>query len=89
MTLNKAAWHTAAGAHPFVVKQAPYIRPEPGEVLIQNAAIAMNPVDYKIQSGGARIPMQYPSILGADIAGTIVEIGDDVKDFVVGQRVIA
>jgi hypothetical protein len=41
MPQNKAAWITSPGAHPFVVKEAPYPSAGPGEVVIKNAAIAI------------------------------------------------
>ena len=33
--------------------------------------------------------MEYPAIFGRDAAGEILEVGEDVTDFRVGQRVIA
>lgn len=33
--------------------------------------------------------MQYPIILGTDVAGMIVQLGSEVTRFKVGQRVIA
>ena len=90
MPFNTAVWITGSRAYPFTVKEAPYVLPGPDEVLIQNAAIAVNPLDYKIQDLDPlpRMPISYPNILGSDIAGTIVEIGENVKDLSVGQKVI-
>ena len=90
MPSNAAAWITESGAYPFTVKEALYVSPGPHQVLIKNAAVAMNPVDYKIQSSNAltSFPIKYPNILGCDVAGIIVEIGEDVRGLEVGQRVI-
>ena len=46
---NKAAWLESKQAKPLVVREAPVWKPEAGEVLIQNQAIAINPVDWKMQ----------------------------------------
>lgn len=49
MPSNKAAWLPEAKARPFKVDDAPYPEPEADEVIIKNAAVAINPVDWKIQ----------------------------------------
>jgi len=56
-------------------------------VVIKNAAASVNPVDWKVQHYGV-IFQKYPNILGIDVAGEVVEIGEGVKDLKKGQRVI-
>ena len=66
-------------------------RPEagPGQVLIRNRALGVNPVDWKLRSGYAkeRFPLTMPCILGGDIAGVVEELGEGVTGFAVGERV--
>ncbi|RYP46275.1 hypothetical protein DL768_007494 [Monosporascus sp. mg162] len=62
-------------------------KPRPGEVLIAVAAVAVNPVDWKVQDLGAFIE-EWPTILGEDVAGEIVEVGEGVTNVSKGQRVI-
>ncbi len=66
--------------------------PEPGsnEVLIKVAATSVNPVDWKMRSGAAkdRMPVQFPAILGRDVAGTVLKAGDQVRNLKPGQKVI-
>ncbi|PMD18134.1 GroES-like protein, partial [Hyaloscypha hepaticicola] len=84
---NQAAWLKAPKAN-LEVDSAPTAKAGQGEVVIKNAFLAINPVDWKIQSYG--FPnYKYPDILGRDIAGEIVEIGQDVTRLHLGQRVIA
>ena len=45
---NKAAWITAPMAHPFKVDDAPMPKAGPGEVIVKNHAVAINPVDCKV-----------------------------------------
>ncbi|MET0244869.1 MAG: NADP-dependent oxidoreductase [Flavitalea sp.] len=60
------------------------------EVLIKTAAISINPVDIKTRSGKAlagKLKDLLPVILGWDISGTVVAIGDDVTEFKTGDEV--
>ncbi|MEM7421707.1 MAG: zinc-binding alcohol dehydrogenase family protein, partial [Pseudomonadota bacterium] len=56
------------------------------DLLVKVNAIAVNPVDYKIRQ---RVNPEAgtPKILGWDAVGEIVEIGADVSEFAVGDRV--
>lgn len=60
------------------------------EVLVQVRATSINPVDYKIRSGSAknRMPVEFPAILGRDLAGEVVQAGRDVTGFPKGMRVM-
>jgi NADPH:quinone reductase-like Zn-dependent oxidoreductase len=85
---NQAAWIKFSKANPFEVDVAPTAKAGLGEVVVKNAYVAINPVDWKIQVYSP--PFQnYPNILGRDIAGEVVEVGPDVTRLKVGQRVIA
>ncbi|XP_028798185.1 chloroplast envelope quinone oxidoreductase homolog [Neltuma alba] len=61
------------------------------EVLVKVEAASLNPFDWKIQKAVARplLPRKFPYIPGTDIAGEIVEVGSKVKDFKVGDKVVA
>ncbi len=66
-------------------------RPGPGKVLVRVSAASINPVDYKMRSGEAkdRFPVEFPAILGRDVAGIVREVGEGVTTFVPGDRVMA
>jgi NADPH:quinone reductase-like Zn-dependent oxidoreductase len=61
------------------------------EVLVRVRATSVNPVDYKIRSGAARarMPVDFPAILGRDLAGEVVDVGRNVTGFPKGMRVMA
>lgn len=66
----------------------PKPQPASGQVLISVRAVGLNPADYKLaQLSDAS--WEYPHILGLDLAGIITEVGCDVEDFCVGDRVCA
>ena len=69
--------------------------PEPelrrGEVLVQICAAGVNQLDAKIRDGAFKpiLPYKMPLILGHDMAGTVVRVGQDVKTTKVGDEVYA
>src|SRR5207302_2198266 len=86
----RAAYINQTGP-PEVVIYGELPTPKPGrtQCLIKVAAVDMNPIDTYIRSGMIAAKLSFPCILGRDLAGTIVEIGPDVKTFKPGQRVWA
>jgi NADPH:quinone reductase-like Zn-dependent oxidoreductase len=78
---------------PDVLKFEDYPDPVagPGEVLIRVAATSVNPIDYKRRAGLTKnyYPLQFPGLIGVDIAGTVVKTGPGVEDFSAGDRVFA
>lgn len=86
--LNRAAWALSPKGRPFVVQEAPYPSPEPNEVVVKNHAVAINPCDYMLQETAFLDYIPYPNIFGVDVAGEVVEVGSNVTDVTVGQRVI-
>ena len=60
----------------------------PGRVVIKNHAVAVNPVDWKVQDKG-RFVKQYPVVLGCDFAGEIIEVGEGVTHLKKGDRATA
>ena len=55
------------------------------EVLIEHKAIGLNYIDTYHRSG--LYPLQLPSGIGAEASGIIKEIGSQVKNFTIGDRV--
>ena len=87
MATNSAAWLTEAKSVPFTIKSAPLASPGLSQILVKNHAIAINPIDGKLQYN-AIYPIKYPTILGQDVAGEVVSVGPDVTRFKVGDRVL-
>ncbi|MGE0553854.1 MAG: zinc-binding dehydrogenase [Gemmatimonadales bacterium] len=62
--------------------------PGPGEVVIAVAATAVNFHDVFTRRGMPGITIPLPVIVGSDIAGTIVEVGEGVVGWREGDRVL-
>jgi NADPH:quinone reductase-like Zn-dependent oxidoreductase len=87
---NKAAYQPAQKANTLEVRTVPYTPPGEGQIVVKNAAVAINPIDWLIQSRGDIMftHLKYPFVLGSDLAGEVVEVGKDVTRFQVGDRVL-
>ena len=57
----------------------------PNEVLIKNKSIGLNYIDIYHRTGVYPLPL--PNGIGLEAAGVIEEVGSDVKEFKVGDRV--
>ncbi|KAF4335578.1 oxidoreductase zinc-binding dehydrogenase family superfamily [Fusarium beomiforme] len=88
MTSNNAAYLVTEKA-PLEVKPAPYPEPKNDEVVIDNYAVALNPVDSAQQKLGPSIfPwLKFPAILGCDVAGHVTALGSGVTKYKIGDRV--
>lgn len=87
MASNTAAWITAPKARPLEVKPSTIGVPGDDHILIKNRAVAINPIDGKLQAL-ALYPLNYPEILGQDVAGEVIEVGPNVTRFKKGDRVL-
>jgi len=67
-------------------------RPSPsaGEVLVEVRAAGVNPGEIGIRTGALheRFPATFPSGEGSDLAGVVLEVGDGVSDFALGDEVL-
>ena len=61
-------------------------KPRKDQILIRVRACALNHLDVWVRKGLPGVPL--PHILGSDIAGEVVEVGEYVSGFKSGQRVL-
>ncbi|KAL2329395.1 hypothetical protein Fmac_022822 [Flemingia macrophylla] len=92
--LMKAVQYEAYGGASAGLKHVEVGVPSPNrnEVLLKVEATSINPIDWKIQTGALRalfLPRAFPHIPCTDVAGQVVQIGPQVKDFKVGDQVLA
>ncbi|MDP9117241.1 MAG: NAD(P)H-quinone oxidoreductase [Actinomycetota bacterium] len=71
------------------VQQVPDPTPGPSEVIVRVAATAVNRADLLQRQGNYPPPAGAPPYLGMECSGTIVELGDSVAGWSVGDQVCA
>jgi NADPH:quinone reductase-like Zn-dependent oxidoreductase len=83
--------HQYGGPEVLKFEDYPDPVPGPGEVLVRVGAASVNPIDYKRRAGLTRdfYPMQFPGLIGVDMAGTVVKMGPGVEGFSAGDQVFA
>ena len=82
--------HGYGGVSQLRYEEVPTPTPGPQEVLVKVAATSVNPIDWKIRRGDLKevMPLQFPVILGRDVAGEVVETGAKVSQWKPGQKVM-
>ncbi|KAI0371510.1 GroES-like protein [Pilatotrama ljubarskyi] len=75
---------------PYVLGETPVPRPGPQDVLVKVLACALNPIDYAIVNPplSRRLVRTWPLISGVDGAGVVVELGSEVSNLKVGDRIL-
>lgn len=76
----------AGGPDVLEHRELPDPTPGPGQLLVRTAVAGVNFIDTYKRAGV--YPVQYPHVVGSEGAGHVVEVGDGVEDFAVGDRVV-
>lgn len=86
----KAAFiNQTGGPENIIYGDLPDPKPAANQCLIKMTAVDVNPVDLYIRSGAVPTKLNFPYVLGRDLAGKVVATGADVKRFKEGDRVWA
>lgn len=90
-TMRAVAYETYGGLDVLSVTRLPRPKVGPSEILIRVRSAAVNPVDWKLMSGGldALMPVFFPVVPGWDVAGVVEQVGPDTPEFAVGDEVFA
>jgi NADPH2:quinone reductase len=75
------------GPDGFRPSDLPQPTPGPGQVLVRVVAASVNPVDTKIRKNGGPAAPALPALLGCDMAGEVVAVGEGVSGFAAGDHV--
>ncbi|MEE6177245.1 NADP-dependent oxidoreductase [Mycobacterium sp. 050134] len=84
-------YHEYGGSDVLRYEEATRPVPGPQQVLVRVAATSFNPVDAGIRGGylAEVYKISFPHTPGVDVAGTIVELGEQVRGWHVGDAVVA
>ena len=61
--------------------------PGPRQVVVRVRASAVNPIDTYVRSGMVAMPLPKPFVVGCDLAGEVLTVGDEVESLRPGMRV--
>jgi NADPH:quinone reductase-like Zn-dependent oxidoreductase len=71
----------------FRLADLPKPKPGPDEVLVQVKACGLNRLDLWAEEAGLPIKLELPRTLGGEVAGVIAELGEDVDQWRLAERV--
>lgn len=86
--MKAAAFEACGGPEQIQVTEVPTPEPGPGEVLLEVAACGLNHLDL-FSLAGPLDASRLPFWGGADVAGVVAELGEGVRRFRPGDRVVA
>jgi NADPH:quinone reductase-like Zn-dependent oxidoreductase len=85
--MKAVLFHQHGGPEVLQYTDFPTPQPKAGEVLIRLRAAALNRMDVVVRNGWAGLKLEMPHINGADGAGEIEALGENVTGFEIGDRV--
>ncbi len=90
-TMQAVVYDEFGGPERLALREVAAPTPGPGEVRIRVRRAGVNPVDWKVLSGGLRglMPHVLPIVPGWDVAGVVDALGPDVPELEVGDEVLS
>ncbi len=76
------------GKRAFSLRDAPAVRPGPGDVRLAVAYCGICGTDLHIAHGGMDHRVRAPQVIGHEMSGTVAEVGEGVDGFEAGDRVV-
>ncbi len=80
--------HQHGGPQVLVYENIPEPQIKANEVLVRVHAVSLNHLDLWVRSGIPGVKLALPHILGSDIAGEVVDVGELCERVKPGQRVV-
>lgn len=80
--------HRHGGPEVLVYEDAPDPAVGPTDVLVRVRAASLNHIDLWVRAGLPNLRLQFPHILGADVAGVVAGVGDRATGVRVGDEVV-
>ena len=80
--------HEHGGIDKLVIDELPAPAPKSNEAAVKIKSTSVNHLDIWIRGGLPNVIYPLPLILGSDGAGTVAEIGGEITDLKIGDRVL-
>ncbi len=80
--------HEHGGVDKVVIDDVADPSPGSNQVVVRIAATSINHLDIWVRNGMRNVSLPLPMTLGSDGAGTVYEIGSEISDLKVGDRVM-
>jgi NADPH:quinone reductase-like Zn-dependent oxidoreductase len=89
--MKAVRYHSYGDSDVLVYEEAERPLAGAGQVVLEVAGAAFNPLDVAIRAGFVQqaFPVELPHIPGYDVAGVITEVGEDVTGWSIGDAVVA
>ena len=89
--MKAVRYHSYGGSDVLVYEEADRPVAGSGQVVVQVAGAAFNPLDVAIRAGFVQqeFPVAFPHIPNFDVAGVITEVGEGVSGWSAGDAVVA
>lgn len=90
-TMRAMTYEAFGGPEVLSLTEQPRPKVGPSEVLVRVRSASVNPVDWKLMSGGLDAVMHtvFPVVPGWDVSGVVEAVGFDTSEFAVGDEVLA
>lgn len=85
--MKAVVFHEHGGPERLRYEERPDPKIERDEVLVRVKACALNHLDIWIRQGVPGYPLSLPHISGCDVAGVVEQVGTEVANLAVGDRV--
>ncbi|MCL4393428.1 MAG: zinc-binding dehydrogenase [Chloroflexi bacterium] len=86
--MKALAFYEHGGIDKLQIVDLPKPAPGPRQVLIAVKAVALNHLDLFVRTGSPALKLMLPHIPGSDLAGVVAEVGSEVRNVRVGERVV-
>ena len=86
MTMRAVVMRAQGAPSVLQIEQWPVPKPKADEVLLKVGAVGVSYHDIVERNGAYQRGVKFPSIIGNEISGTVVEVGERVETLKVGDR---
>jgi NADPH:quinone reductase-like Zn-dependent oxidoreductase len=89
--MKAVRYHSYGDSDVLVYEEASWPAAAPGQVVVQVAGAAFNPVDVAIRAGFMQqvFPVDFPHVPNFDVSGVVTEVGEGVSGWKAGDAVVA